>query len=33
MVLSLGLFFFLALWVFAGQHAVGANVGMLSSSV
>jgi hypothetical protein len=28
MVLLLGLLFFLASWVFVGQHAVGANVGI-----
>jgi hypothetical protein len=30
-VLLLGLLFFLASWVFVGQHAVGANVGIASS--
>jgi hypothetical protein len=31
MVLLLGLLFFLASWVFVGQHTVGANVGITSS--
>jgi hypothetical protein len=31
MVLLLELLFFLASWVFVGQHAVGANVGIASS--